>query len=78
MRRAEIITAGVLALFSIYLMWKSTELDIGYIRGEGPGGGAWPFWLSGIMLICTGFIAFNWWRRTSPRSSWTASSRSCA
>ena len=68
MRRAEIITAGVLALFSIYLMWKSTELDIGYIRGEGPGGGAWPFWLSGIMLICTGFIAFNWYRQTSPPS----------
>ncbi|HSM39193.1 MAG TPA: tripartite tricarboxylate transporter TctB family protein [Afifellaceae bacterium] len=68
MRRAEIITAGVLALFSIYLMWKSTELDVGYIRGEGPGGGAWPFWLSGIMLICTGFIAFNWYRQTSPPS----------
>ena len=58
----------MLALFSIYLMWKSTELDVGYIRGEGPGGGAWPFWLSGIMLICTGFIAFNWYRQTSPPS----------
>lgn len=68
MRRAEIITAGVLALFSIYLMWKSTELDVGYIRGEGPGGGAWPFWLSAVMLICTGFIAFNWYRQTSPPS----------
>ena len=68
MRRAEIITAGVLALFSIYLMWKSAELNIGYIRGEGPGGGAWPFWLSGIMLVSTGFIAFNWYRRTSPPS----------
>ncbi len=71
MRRAEIITAGVLALLSIYLMWKSTELDIWYIRGEGPGGGAWPFWLSAIMLICTGFIAFNWMRRTSPPSQST-------
>jgi hypothetical protein len=68
MRRAELITAGVLALFSIYLMWKSTELDVGYIRGEGPGGGAWPFWLSGIMLICTGFIFFNGIKRRSPPS----------
>jgi putative tricarboxylic transport membrane protein len=68
MRRAEIITAGILALFSVYLMWKSTELDIGYIKGEGPGGGAWPFWLSAVMLICTGFIALNWVRRTSPPS----------
>ncbi len=68
MRLAEIVTAGVLALLSIYLMWKSTELNVGYIPDEGPGGGFWPFWLSGIMLICTGLIAFNWFRRSSPPS----------
>lgn len=68
MRRAELVTTIVLALFSIYLMWKSSELDVGYIRGEGPGGGAWPFWLAACMLISTGFIAFNWVRRTSPPS----------
>ena len=66
MRYAEIVMAGVLALFSIYLMAKSAELPIGFIRGQGPGGGAWPFWLSAIMLLCCGFIAFNWWRKTSP------------
>lgn len=49
-------------------MWKSAELDIGYIRGEGPGGGAWPFWLSAIMLACTVLIARNAGRRTSPPS----------
>jgi hypothetical protein len=68
MRIGEIVTTGVLALFSIYLMWKSTELPIGYIAGRGPGGGAWPFWLSAIMLVCCGMIALNWWRRTSPPS----------
>jgi hypothetical protein len=68
MRYAEIVMAGVLALFSIYLMWKSTELPIGYVSGRGPGGGAWPFWLSAIMLMCCGLIALNWWRRTSPPS----------
>ena len=68
MRRAELVTAIVLALLSIYLMWKSTALDIGYISGEGPGGGAWPFWLAGVMLVCTGVIAFNWMRQTSPPS----------
>ena len=51
MRRAEFITAGILAVMSIYFMWKSTELNVMYIPDEGPGGGAWPFWLSGIMLI---------------------------
>ena len=68
MRRAEIVTAGILALFSIYLMWESAKLDIGYISGEGPGGGAWPFWLSAVMLVSCGFIALNWLRRTSPPS----------
>ncbi len=68
MRRGEFITAGILAVLAIYMMWKSTELEVGYIRGEGPGGGAWPFWLSGIMLICTVLIAINAARRTSPPS----------
>ncbi|NKX45758.1 tripartite tricarboxylate transporter TctB family protein [Roseicyclus persicicus] len=68
MRNGEIGAAGVLALFSLYLMWKSTELPIGFVEGRGPGGGAWPFWLSAIMLLCCGMIALNWWRRTSPPS----------
>ena len=68
MRYGEIFTAGILALISIYLMWKSTELPIGFIEGRGPGGGAWPFWLSTIMLISCLMIAYNWWRGTSPAS----------
>jgi len=71
MRLGEIITAAVLALLSIYLMFESTDLNVGYIQGEGPGGGAWPFWLSGMMLVCTGFIAYNWYKRTSPPSQST-------
>ena len=68
MRTGEIVTAGILALFSLYLMWKSTELPVGYISGQGPGGGAWPFWLSLVMLLACGMIALNWWRGTSPPS----------
>jgi hypothetical protein len=60
--------AGILALFSLYLMWKSAELPIGYISGQGPGGGAWPFWLSLLMLLSCGWVAWNWWRGTSPPS----------
>jgi len=44
MRRAEFITAGILALLSIYLMWKSTELEIGYVSD------AQGFTLSGTRL----------------------------
>lgn len=68
MRLGEIIAAVLLAILSIYFMWESTDLEIGYIAGEGPGGGAWPFWLSAIMLISTVFIAVNWFRGTSPPS----------
>lgn len=79
MRRAEIITAFILGTLSIYLMWKSGEApawnpdiarfdNIGLIEGEGPGSGFWPFWLSAIMLICSIWIAINWFRRTSPPS----------
>lgn len=62
MRKAEIIMAFVLGLFSLGLMWKSGEppswnpdisrfANIGFIDGEGPGSGFWPFWLSLIMLL---------------------------
>jgi hypothetical protein len=62
-RTAELLMAIMMGIFSIYLMSKSTELPIGWIDGEGPGGGAWPFWLSAVMLIsCLGIIS-NWFRR---------------
>ena len=77
MRRAEIVTAVVLAPFSLYIMWKSGQPawegeprwgNIGYVRGEGPGSGFWPFWLATLMLGCSIWIGVNWWRRTSPQS----------
>jgi hypothetical protein len=68
MRLGEIITAGVLALLSIYLMYESSKNGIGYVRGSGPQGGFWPFWLSLGMLISTGFIMLNWVRGVSPAS----------
>ena len=41
-----------MAAFSLYIMWKSAELEIGWLAKEGPGGGAFPFWLAVGMLIC--------------------------
>jgi hypothetical protein len=58
--------AIMMGIFSIYLMVKSAELPIGWIDGEGPGGGAWPFWLSSVMLICCLGILFNWFRKHGP------------
>ena len=65
MRIAELCMALGMAVFSVYLMWKSAELPIGWIEGEGPGGGAFPFWLAFGMLICCAFIIFNWSSRLS-------------
>ncbi len=77
MRRAELVTAIILALFSIYIMWKSGQpawegdpwfQNILFEEEEGPGSGFWPFWLSGVMLLCCVWIVVNWARRTSPPS----------
>ncbi len=68
MRKAELVMAVVMAVFSAYLMWKSAELPIGWIPEEGPGGGAFPFWLSTGMLLCCAWIVVRWVRRVSPAS----------
>jgi putative tricarboxylic transport membrane protein len=68
MRRAELLMAVVLGLFSAYLMWKSAELPIGWIPGEGPGGGAFPFWLAAGMLLSTVWILVRALRGLTPQS----------
>ena len=68
MRRAELLMAIALAILSSYLMWKSAELPIGWIPGEGPGGGAFPFWLSLGMLICCIWTIVRWFQRKTPES----------
>ncbi len=68
MRIAELVMALVMAVFSVYLMWKSAELPIGWLPGEGPGGGAFPFWLSAGMLGCCVSIIVRWIARASPPS----------
>ena len=68
MRVAEFVMTLVMALFSLYLMWKSTELPIGWIPDEGPGGGAFPFWLSLGMLLCCLWMMVRWVTRKSPPS----------
>ena len=66
MRVAELVMALCLAAFSVVIMWKSTELPIGWIPGEGPGGGAFPFWLGAGMLVCCLAVLFRWFARSSP------------
>ncbi|MFQ5784399.1 MAG: tripartite tricarboxylate transporter TctB family protein [Alphaproteobacteria bacterium] len=72
MRRAELVMALVMAVFSVYLMWKSAELPIGWIPDEGPGGGAFPFWLSAGMLVCSIWTVVRWLGRSSEVARSTA------
>ncbi|MDH3281734.1 MAG: tripartite tricarboxylate transporter TctB family protein [Gammaproteobacteria bacterium] len=67
-RTAEVTMAVIMGLLSLYLMWKSAELPIGWTEGRGPGGGAWPFWLAGVMLICCLVTIVRWFGRKTPES----------
>jgi hypothetical protein len=68
MRMAELVMGIVMGVFSLYLMWKSAELPVGWIPDEGPGGGAWPFWLAAGMLVCCIAIIVRWAKRLTPES----------
>lgn len=48
---AERVIAGGLMALAVYFMWHATVLPVGWVEGQGPGGGAFPFWLSGVMLL---------------------------
>ena len=77
-RTAEFLMAIALALLSIAFIVKSTELNIGWVEGRGPGAGAWPFWLSLGMLATALLTIARWFLRLTPesRSSETYMSRS--
>jgi putative tricarboxylic transport membrane protein len=68
MRRAELLMAITLGLLSAYLMWKSAELPIGWIEKEGPGAGAFPFWLAAGMLVCSLWTGVRWAKSATPPS----------
>lgn len=58
--------ALIMGAVSIGLMVKSAELPIGWLPGEGPGGGAFPFWLAAGMLVCCVWIVAKWVRKLGP------------
>jgi hypothetical protein len=68
-RTAELVAGIALMLVSIALMYKSTDgLSIWWVPGSGPGSGAWPFWLSTIMLLSCISIVVRWFMRVTPQS----------
>ena len=67
-RTAELVMGILTALMSIGLMFKSAELNIGWVAGRGPGSGAWPFWLSTGMLLASLTTIYRWFRKITPES----------
>ena len=51
MLKAESLIAAALMGLGLYFMWHATVLPIGWVEGQGPGGGAFPFWLSAVMVF---------------------------
>ncbi len=54
---ADRMIAVFIMVLSVYFMWHAIALPIGWngMTG-GPGGGAFPFWLSAIMFVCAGGV----------------------
>lgn len=67
-RSAEFLVAVILAIMSAGIMWKSTELNVGWVKGSGPGGGAWPFWLATGMFLTSIWTIVRWFRGVTPQS----------
>ena len=63
MINADRIIASLIIISSLYFMWHAIGLPIGWNGIEGgPGGGAFPFWLSIVMLLCASIV---FWRSSS-------------
>lgn len=67
-RTAELLMAIVTVVISIALMIKSADNNIGWVQGRGPGAGAWPFWLSGLLLLTSLATLLRWFLRATPES----------
>ncbi|MEL6620920.1 MAG: tripartite tricarboxylate transporter TctB family protein [Pseudomonadota bacterium] len=62
----RIIAVGIMVL-SAYFMWHAVDLPIGWnAMTGGPGGGAFPFWLSAMMMLAAGGIFLRSFQRADP------------
>jgi len=65
MRKADLITAIVLLLFSAFVIWESSGMDL-YVEFA-PGYGFLPFWLGILMAILSILLFVDAWRRPAAR-----------
>ncbi|MFV0245515.1 MAG: tripartite tricarboxylate transporter TctB family protein [Qingshengfaniella sp.] len=64
-RMAELLMGVCMLLVSLGLMYSvvSDDLNIGWVQGQGPGAGMWPFWLSLGMALTSCWTILRWVRR---------------
>lgn len=55
LKSESLIALGLMGL-SAYFMWHALTLPVGWVESQGPGGGAFPFWLSLVILVCAAAI----------------------
>jgi hypothetical protein len=51
----SLIAAGIMA-FGAWCMVLAARLPVGWDETTGPGGGAFPFWLSAVMVLAAGGV----------------------
>ena len=51
----------------------TSDLNIGWVAGRGPGAGMWPFWLSLGMALASLMTLIRWFRGVTPESRSTES-----
>lgn len=56
MRHSELLISAALMGLSVLFMVYAARLPIGWEAESGPGGGAFPFWLSLVMFLCAAAI----------------------
>jgi len=62
MRTADLITAVILALGGVLVVYDSLRLGIGW-GSDGPKSGFFPFWLAVVMIVACGAIILQALRR---------------
>lgn len=69
-RLAELLMGVCMLLASLGLMYSilSDDLVIGWISGQGPGAGMWPFWLSFGMALAAIWTLVRWKQGVTPES----------
>jgi hypothetical protein len=61
-RAADLITAAVLFVVGVIVVGDSLRLGAGW-GSDGPKSGFFPFWLGALLLVVTGLIVAQAWRR---------------